>query len=498
MIRVRTTLVTACGTCAMSLSMAQAPLCVDPSFQVPFPYYEVTDIDFLPNGQLLLGGRMKNPLGFSPSTISVSRVTYNGVFDPTFAQIGPSGGGIQIWGEEYFFNAGGALGVFRKFISNGSSDMSYGSVEPEFSTGQRLSFHIFPDGKQWRTGWYSKRLFDDEGNQIGSEPGYGLIQVLPDGSTDPDFDHKYTAPGWLTSISETPDGRFLLGSPGGPTQYEGQPVGGILRVWPDGQLDTTFHSSIFWGAVSPNYYFYPDGRILAFGNFQAPEYPGDTLAVMRLHPDGSTDTTWPVITFRYGGWFFPALATVNDFLEIEPGKLIVVGEFNAIGEQPAGAIAAIDTAGNVLWDYFSGTGAGELLIPQGNTTYRRLRGIVQAPDGSIYIYGSYEGFDDGCSNHPNQRLITRLYPLHVGMREWPDSAQLRVWPNPGDGLVNVDWPGQTKAMLEVRDALGRLVHGGAYVGGSWQVDLSHLPTGLYTWLLTAPDGTRSTTKCILQ
>jgi hypothetical protein len=499
MIQLRTTLMTACGACAMAVSMAQAPLCVDPSFQVLFPYYEITDIDFLPNGQLLLGGRMQNPLGYSPLTLSVCRVSYGGSFDPTFTQIGLSGGGIQIWNEEYFFHAGGALGVFRRFISNGASDLSYGSIDPEFSTSQRWSFHIFPDGKQWRTGWYSKRLFDDDGNQIGSEPGYGLIQVLPDGRTDPDFDHKYTAPGWLTSISETPDNRFLLGSPGGPTQYEGRSVGCILRVWPDGQLDTTFHSSIFWGAVSPNYYFYPDGRILAFGSFQAPEYPGDTLAVMRLHPDGSTDTTWPVIPFRYWGWAFPGLASARDFLEIEPGKLIVVGEFNAIGDQPAGAITAIDTAGNVLWDLFTGTDAGELVISSANSVQRALYGIEQAPDGFIYIFGSYSGFDDGCSNHPNQRLITRLYPLDVGVEEHSGFVPtLKVWPNPGDEFLQMEWPRKVIQELEIRDALGRLALSRKSLPNKTPIAVSGLGAGTYTVHVLTAQGERAVAQWLKQ
>ncbi|MBX7130598.1 MAG: T9SS type A sorting domain-containing protein [Flavobacteriales bacterium] len=479
--------------------MAQAPLCVDPSFQVQFPYYEIMDMDFLPSGQLLVGGRMKNPLGFSPSTLSVCRVNYNGSFDPSFAQIGPSGGGIQIWDEEYFFNAGGALGVFRKFVSDGSSDLSYGNINPEFSTSQRFAFHIFPDGKQWRTGWYIKRLFDDDGNQIGSEPGYGLVQVLPDGSTDPDFDHKLTAPGWLTSISETPDGRFLLGSPGGPTQYEGQPVGGILRVWPDGRLDTTFHSTVFWASTSPNYYHYPDGRILAFGSFQAPEYPGDTLGIMRLHPDGSTDTSWPVIPFRNWGWFFPGLARPYDFLEIEPGKLIVVGGFNAIGNQPAGAIAVVDTAGNVLWDHFTGAGAGELYVPQANSTYRTLYGIEQAPDGFIYIFGSYEGFDDGCSNHPNQRLITRLYPLDVGVEErMDDRITLQAWPNPGSERLNVTCGAPGALTVSLLDLQGRTLLLSVLRGGSASFDVSTLSMGLYTVSVIGADGTRSTTRWVKQ
>ena len=288
-----------------------------------------------------------------------------------------------------------------------------------------------------------------------------------------------------------------MGTPGGPTQYEGRPVGSVIRIWPDASLDTTFQSTVYWGPVMRKKYFYPDGRFLMFGCFQTPEYPGDTIAILRLHPDGSTDTTWPHIPFRYFG-FFPGLGQVRDFVEFEPGKLLVVGEFTYIGTREVGGIAVIDTAGNVLENYFTGTGAGWL--PTTNQgTLRSILGVEQGPDGSIYIFGSYSGFDDGYGNHANQRMITRLYPVNVGVGEISGSAPaLRVWPNPGDGLLNVHWPGHTKAMLEVRDALGRMMHGGTYVGGSWQVDLSHLPSGLYTLLLSTPEGERATTKWIKQ
>ncbi|MDX9749671.1 MAG: T9SS type A sorting domain-containing protein [Flavobacteriales bacterium] len=466
-------------TCATVLTVAQAPLCVDPSFQAPFTQIVVADIDFMPNGQILVGGQMK-PQG-SISTLAWSRLNPDGSVDPGFNQtIGPSGSAVRIWDEQYFFATAG-IGVLRCFLSDGMPDPSY-QYPDLFFNGAGNNFHNFPDDKQWRTGWWSKRLYDEEGNQIGSEPGYGLIQRLPNGLVDPDFDHKFTAPGWLTSIRETPDGRFLLGSAGG-TQYEGQPVGRILRVWPDARLDTTFQSSIFWAPNTGDYYFYPDGRMLAFGMFQAPEYPDDTLAIMRLHPDGSTDTTWPAIHFRNPQYFFPGLARISGVLEFEPGKLIIVGEFTTINGQPAGAIAAIDTAGNVLWDYFTGSDLGVLQLSNGSTQ-RYLQGIEQAPDGSIYIYGSYHGFDDGCSNHPDQRMITRLYPLHVGVGERTSDRAIQVYPNPSHGLFQLSapqpWP------LTVLD-----MHGSEVLRlppYSREIDLTTQPPGVYTAVLQTPQG----------
>lgn len=455
MILLRTMLLAACGVCVTALSVAQAPLCVDPSFQPAFLEGEVAGIDYMPNGQILVGGgSLRHPAWVNWK--ARCRLNPDGSVDPTFEQVvGPYAGEVRIWGEEYFFQRT-TSGVIRCFLSSGTGDYTYSTPYPEFSAGGG-GFHIFPDGKQWRAGWHSKQLYDEEGNDIGSEPGYGLIQVLPDGNTDPDFDHKYTAPGWLTTIFEAPDRRFLLGCAGG-TQYEDRPVGGLIRTWPDASLDTTFNTTFLsWGRVF-NYYFYPDGRMLAFGDFVAPEYPEDTVNVLRLHPDGSVDTSWPNIDFRYEAAYFSGFGTIYDFLEIEPGKLIVVGEFDHVDGQPMGRMAVIDTAGHVLWDYLPGAGAGPLQGELGSP-HGYLSGIDEAPDGFIYIYGKFQGFDDGCSNHPDQTLIARLYPLDVGISEPSLAPSVSVIPNPSNGQFNLSFPVQPEAgTLEVLDMQGRVVY----------------------------------------
>ena len=494
----RAFLLVASGACALAVAKAQAPLCVDESFQFGHPPAdEVYSLAFMEDGRIFVGGRLKMP-GPMIQYTGLTRVLPNGAIDPSF---GPSyvsaGCELEIEGDYLFLQQGGG-GFLRLFVADGTNDYSYGPpYPPMFMAGQVSTYHNFPDGKQWRLGAYTRKFYDEDGQLIGSEPGYGLVQALPNGDYDPDYDHKYMPGTYLRNLNEQPNGSFLFGARNAFV-YEGRPLGALFKLWPDGNLDTTFHTSITWcGGMGTRQYHYPDGRMLVFGRFMSPEYPNDTLAVMRLLPDGSTDTTWPSIPFLAYG-YFRGLAAVWDHLEIEPGKLIVVGDFNAIGHQPLGAITTIDTAGNVLWDYLPGTGAGFTEAIDTNSPACRLHQIKEGPDGYIYICGVFHGYNDGCGDHPEQRLLLRLYPLDVGVREHKKVGSLLVVPNPGNGLLQISWPGYREFDLEVRDGLGRIVHREQIVEGSGNVELSHVKAGVYNLLVTAPNGKQASAKWMKQ
>lgn len=495
----RAFLLVASGACALAVARAQAPLCVDESFQFGHPSAdEVYSLAFMEDGRIIAGGHVKLP-GEQIQYTGITRVMPNGTIDPGFGPSYVASCDMVTIKDDYIFLQSGGNGFRRLFLSDGTNDFSYLSppYHGEFITAQVTSYHNFPDGKQWRLGAFTRKYYDVDGNDSLSQPGYGLVQALPNGDYDPDFDHKYTPGTYLRNLSELPDGRFLISARNAFT-FEGTPVGALFKLWPDGQLDTTFHTTITWsGGVSMKNYYYPDGRMLVFGRFMAPEYPNDTLAVMRLLPNGSTDTTWPSIPFLAYG-YFRGLAAVWEHLEIEPGKLIVVGDFNAIGHQPLGAITTIDTAGNVLWDYLPGTGAGftewiDVFQPR-----CRLQKIIKGPDGYIYICGVFHGYNDGCGDHPEQRLLMRLYPLDVGVREHKKVGSLLVVPNPGNGLLQISWPGYREFDLEVRDGLGRIVHREQIVEGSGNVELPHVKAGVYNLLVTAPDGMRASAKWMKQ
>ncbi|HRQ86431.1 MAG TPA: hypothetical protein PLV70_15100, partial [Flavobacteriales bacterium] len=478
----RAFLLLATGACALASARAQAPLCVDESFQFGHaPIGELASVVFMDDGRIIAGGvSIRKPTVVIQHT-GITRVMPNGAIDPGFGPSYVLFGDCVTIKDDYIFLQSGGTGFRRLFLADGTNDYSY-VINPyygEFQPSQVSSYHNFPDGKQWRLGKLTRYQFDEEGNQILQQPGYGLVQALPNGSYDPDFDHKYTPETYLRNLSVEPDGRFLISASNAFT-YEGTPVGALFKLWPDGHLDTTFHTSITWsGGVSDEKYHYPDGRMLVFGRFMAPEYPDDTLAVMRLLPDGSTDTTWPSIPFLAYG-YFRGLAAIWDYLEIEPGKLIVVGDFNAIGHQPLGDITVIDTAGNVLWDYLPGTGVGFTEPIDNHTPICRLHGIDEGPDGYIYVWGAFSGYNDGCGDHPEQRLLMRLYPLNVGVGEAAATVPaLSVYPNPAYDRLYVAWDMPGKFSVLVGDLQGRTWLEQNLRSGDAPLDISKLSPDVY-------------------
>src|SRR5690606_29673789 len=103
--------------------------------------------------------------------------------------------------------------------------------------------------------------------------------------------------------------------------------------------------------------------------------------------------------------------------------LIVTGNFGNINGQERGGIALIDTTGSLMNDYFSGNGCGEYLfqyIPSQPPSqyYRVISKIIHAPDGSYYIYGAYNGYDDGTTNDHQQRSVSRMHGLKVSIAEY--------------------------------------------------------------------------------
>ena len=75
----------------------------------------------------------------------------------------------------------------------------------------------------------------------------------------------------------------------------------------------------------------------------------------------------------------------------------------------------------------------------------------------FYIRGSFHGYDDGTQSYPDQRFITRLFGLDVGVRE-QERLRFSLAPNPASGTAMLqlqEVPAQARLLL--RDALGRTV-----------------------------------------
>jgi hypothetical protein len=66
---------------------------------------------------------------------------------------------------------------------------------------------------------------------------------------------------------------------------------------------------------------------------------------------------------------------------------------------------------------------------------------------------------------------------------FPEKIHFQVFPNPSDGIINIETTEQTKCCLEVYSVTGQKVHSSLIKNGRSCVDLSALPSGYYFLVL---------------
>jgi len=113
----------------------------------------------------------------------------------------------------------------------------------------------------------------------------------------------------------------------------------------------------------------------------------------------------------------------------------------------------------------------------------RVRNLGFAP--GRYSFHRYEGNAHDIHD-PLAILVESLQwmrdlicPPTTGTPGITGTPGLRLHPNPGPGPLTVEWSGGAPVAFELRDATGRLVHGGTLLPGRGHMDLGHLPDGLY-------------------
>ncbi|MBL7941009.1 MAG: T9SS type A sorting domain-containing protein [Flavobacteriales bacterium] len=357
------------------------------------------------------------------------------------------------------------------------------NLGPYFSSLQGGDYHVFPDGRVLMSGAHV--LSDTE---RGFEGLYSLIWFSNEGYLDTTRTHRY-CDNVIYQFEQQPDGKFLCS--GTMNSFEGQPVTRVFRVMPDGALDPSFQAELqSWGEAR-SYFTLEDGRILVGGWLKL--NGSETIrSLIRLHADGSLDETYHLLDII--AEFDPdsPIPSVAGIYRLDDGRFIITGRFDHVDGQVRGGIAMLDADGNLLDDAFTGSGCGvyEYVVPSGSSLYKSLAGIVPAPDGGYYIYGAYHGYDDGTINDPEQRFVSRLYGLNVGVREEVALAQLSVFPNPSDGHFEV------RASLPLRNAnlalvalTGKTLRTWAWPQGAQQAgfDASGLAAGNYILRLASEE-----------
>lgn len=236
---------------------------------------------------------------------------------------------------------------------------------------------------------------------------FGRIVYATDGSIDQAFNSNGSggqAAGFngAVQIVQIQDDTNKIIVSGGFTQYNGVAVGGIVRLNDDGTIDTTFNSngsggqlSGFNGAVS-NSDVQVDDKILITGNFT--QYDGVAVPrIVRLNPNGTLDTTFNT---NLGTGFNSNTRGVVQETVTGPdyGKIVVAGTFTGINGSSAKYLARLNADGTP--DTAFNANIGAVGFSGGSGGSQRI-GIQS--NGKIIVGGQFTVFNGHTVNR-----ITRL------------------------------------------------------------------------------------------
>ena len=260
-------------------------------------------------------------------------------------------------------------------------------------TGVFYSLHLQPNGGV---------IF--AGSALASGAGYSTQHVgrlHPDGTLDTSFEANAfvgTASLPALGIAVQPDNKILAG--GMFTTVNGAPREYLVRLEADGGLDNTFDIGLndpsrvdtqFAPSIITAIAVQADGRIVTAGSSF---YFGNRMrrGMARFMPDGALDNGYN-----------PGLGAsdpVRALARRPDGRIIVGGDFMAIGDSARGCIAQVLPDGTVDPLFPSGAGVGRAPFAEGSVSCLDLR-----PDGSLLVGGRFLRFHGQPVTH-----LVRLLP----------------------------------------------------------------------------------------
>lgn len=271
---------------------------------------------------------------------SLARLQMDGSVDPTFDPVAQFAGGgtpiaIAIQPDKKFIVAGGIMHVANQWRTNLSRFNDDGSLDPGFTPGMPgvvQCLAIQPDKKILVSGTFTALAG-------GNRTNIGRLNA--DGTLDSAF--VSSADQTINAIAIQPDGRILVA--GYFTSLNGQPRNAVGRLNPDGSLDPTFNpgavgKSLFGAAPVGTLALQSDGKIL-LGGYLTNLAGQRRLGIGRLNSDGTLDTGFYPITNGVTSFEIDSFALQAD------GKILVGGQFNAIGGQNRTNLARLNPDGTL-------------------------------------------------------------------------------------------------------------------------------------------------------
>ncbi len=335
-------------------------------------------------GKILIGGFFTS---YNGTTIkSLARLNTDGSLDTSFTiGTGPSGGisAISVLPDDKVL-VGGTITTFNTVAKNGLALLNTdGSNDNTFAvSGTPATINAIArqsDGK-----WIVGGTF----NAIGGTTRRSIARLNADGSFDATFDAGTglntvgdPAAGFIKDLALQTDGSVIM--VGAFTSYNGTSRSSLARVNSSGTLDAGLAPT---ATLAGNIFAISrqaDGKVLVGGQFSAVGgTPRSNIA--RLNADGTLDTSFVTGTGAIG---------LVESLAVQPdGKVIIGGEFTNYNGTAIKGIARLNTDGSLDTSFVVGTGAEGAVFT-----------IALQTDGKVLIGGVIPTFNSVLINN-----ITRL------------------------------------------------------------------------------------------
>ena len=383
------------GSGGFVLTEFSSPAVVEPS------HAGASAIGVQADGRLVAAGSFNDQFG-NNGGFALARYTADGALDDSFGADGRvitgfpgftnvrgqamtllPGGGVVVGGTALSYATGDVFALAR-YTANGDLDPSFGSGGRvaewlgNYTQGGVKALARQPDGKLVAVGTF----------YVSGSEAIGVARYNPNGSLDTTFDSDGLAQISSFYSWERPDARAVLVQPDGRIVVAAGLQSAevvLVRLNADGSLDMSFDSD---GIARPRYgqpfalALQPDGKIVEAGQ----AYGGFSLAVSRVNPDGTSDTT-----FAGDG------SAEVDFLRFNP--VAVYSAALSVQIQPTGKIVAAGVgSGNTLHmalarfnpdgttDAGFGTGGKLLAVPTG-AIGAQASAVALQHDGRIVVSG---------------------------------------------------------------------------------------------------------------
>lgn len=319
------------------------------------------NIQYQDDGKMIVTGVFTTYNGTNKSRIV--RLNADGSIDNTFltgtgfnATVSDSkllsDGKILVVGDFTSYNSESCSKIIR-LNANGTIDTTFGATTVGFAN----HISVQNDGKILISGNFLS---------VNNVPQGYFARLHANGTLDTSFD---TGIGFnipvFTSIVQA-DGKIICG--GAFTNFNGQSANRIVRLNPNGTLDTSFIYGTGFNNSVNDFKIQSDSKILVAGYFVS--YNGNShQKLVRLNTDGSVDTSFAIGT---GTDQF-----IRTMLLQDDGKIVIAGDFTTFNQISIKRIARISNNGTLDTSFDVGTGAnGEVSTLEQTTSGKLMLGGI--------------------------------------------------------------------------------------------------------------------------